>query len=108
MADLIERSHHPKMLIADDHRLVAEVCGELLKPVVNVVGVVSDGRTLLQVAEQIRPDLVLLDIEMPELNGLDAITQLKQTHHSIKVIFLTVTTRADVAAEAFRRGASGY
>jgi DNA-binding NarL/FixJ family response regulator len=100
--------HRPTILIADDHTLVAEACGKLLQPEFDVIGVVSDGRTLVQVASKDRPDVVLLDISMPELNGLDAMTQLKQRHRSIKVIFLTVTARPDVAAEAFRRGASGY
>lgn len=100
--------HRPNILIADDHRLVAEACGELLKPELEVIGIVPDGRTLLQVASQVRPDLVLLDIGMPQLNGLEATAQLKQMHPSIKVIILTVTVQPDVAAEAFRLGASGY
>jgi DNA-binding NarL/FixJ family response regulator len=88
--------------------LVAEACGELLKPEFEIIGIVPDGRTLLQIASQVATDLVLLDIGMPQLNGLEATTQLKQMHPSIKVIILTVTARPDVAAEAFRRGASGY
>jgi DNA-binding NarL/FixJ family response regulator len=100
--------HRPKILIADDHTLVAEACGRLLIPEFDVVGVVSDGRTLLQLAPKIRPDLVIVDIAMPHITGLDAAEQLKQTDRAIKLIFLAATAEPDVVAEAFRRGASGY
>jgi len=98
----------PKILIADDHTLVAEACKNLLDREFDVVGVVSDGRTLLQAASELRPDVVIADIEMPQLNGLDAGEQLKQKCREIKLIFLTMNVRPVVAAEAFRRGASGY
>jgi DNA-binding NarL/FixJ family response regulator len=98
----------PKILIADDHTLVGEVCKSLLEREFDVVGVVPDGRTLLQAASEMRPDVVIVDIAMPELNGLDAGEQLKQKQPAVKLIFLTMNLRPDVAAEAFRRGASGY
>jgi DNA-binding NarL/FixJ family response regulator len=107
MVKLMER-HRPTILIADDHTLVAEACGKLLQAEFDVVGVVQDGRTLLEVASEMRPDVVITDIAMPQLNGLDAGEQLKQKNPRIKLIFLTMNVRPDVAAEAFRRGASGY
>ncbi len=68
----------PKILIADDHTLVAEACKNLLEREFDVVGVVPDGRTLLQAASELRPDVVIADVAMPELNGLDAGEQLEQ------------------------------
>ena len=97
-----------KILIADDHILVAEACKRLLEPEFEVVGIVADGRAVLQSAAELRPDIVILDIAMPQLNGLDAGEQLKQKNHALKLIYLTMNSRPDVAAEAFRRGASGY
>ena len=104
----MESRHRPRILIADDHVLIAEACKSLLEPQFEVVGVVSDGRALLQAAAELRPDVVILDIAMPQLNGLDAGEQLKQKNRNLKLIYLTMNMRADVAAEAFRRGASGY
>jgi DNA-binding NarL/FixJ family response regulator len=104
----MENRHRPRILIADDHRLVAEACKGLLEPEFDVIGVVSDGRALLQAAAELRPDVVILDISMPQLNGLDAGEQIKQKSRGTKLIFLTMMLGPDVAAEAFRRGASGY
>ena len=100
--------NRPKILIADDHTLVAEACRKLLEPKFDVVDVVPDGRTLLRVASQMRPDVVIADILMPELNGLDAGEQLKRNNPEIKLIFLSMHLRPEVAAEGFRRGASAY
>ncbi len=100
--------HRPRILIADDHKLVAEACKSLLEPEFDVVAVVPDGRALLQVTEELHPDVVILDISMPELNGLDAGEQIKRKNRSIKLIYLTMALGPDVAAEAFRRGASAY
>jgi DNA-binding NarL/FixJ family response regulator len=104
----MENRHRARVLIADDHRLVAEACKGLLEPEFDVVGTVSDGRELLQAAAELRPDVVILDISMPQLNGLDAGEQIKQKSRGTKLIFLTMMLGPDVAAEAFRRGASGY
>jgi DNA-binding NarL/FixJ family response regulator len=104
----MENRHRPRVLIADDHKLVAEACKGLLEPEFDVIGVVSDGRALLQAAAELRPDVVILDISMPQLNGLDAGEQIKQKSRGTKLIFLTMMLGPDVAAEAFRRGASGY
>jgi DNA-binding NarL/FixJ family response regulator len=94
-----------RILIADDHQLLADACKNLLEPEFSVVGVVTDGRDLADAA--LKPDIALLDIYMSRLNGLDAGEQVKK-RPGIKLIFLTMTLAADIAAEAFRRGASGY
>jgi DNA-binding NarL/FixJ family response regulator len=80
----------------------------LLEPEFDVVGVVTDGRALIEAAGELRPHIVILDIAMPHLNGLDAGENIKQKNGSIKLVFLTMDTSPDLAAEAFRRGASGY
>src|SRR5437763_6299680 len=98
----------PRVLLADDHRLLREAFAQLLKPNCDVVGAVADGRALLDVAPKLRPDVIVLDIAMPLLNGLDAARQLKKLMPAVKVIFLTVSEDPDLAAEAFRAGASGY
>jgi DNA-binding NarL/FixJ family response regulator len=96
------------VVIADDHKLVAEAFKRLLEPEFEVVDIVFDGRTLVQSVDKLKPDVVLADIGMPQLNGLDAGAQIKKRNHKIKVIYLTILADPDVAAEAFRRGASGY
>lgn len=100
--------NRPRILIADDHLLVAEACKKLLDNEVEVVGIVSDGLALLKAVSNVRPDLIILDIGMPGLNGLDACEQIKRKCPAVKIVFLTMTVSADVTAEAFRRGASGY
>ena len=96
------------MLLADDHRLLREAFAKLLEPTCDVVGAVADGRALLAAAPGLRPDIVVLDVAMPSLNGLDAARQLKRLMPAVKVIFLTVNEDPDLAAEAFRAGASGF
>ena len=98
----------PRVLLADDHRLLREAFAQLLEPGCEVVGTVADGRALLTAAVELRPDIVVLDIAMPLLNGLDAARQLKRSMPNVKLIFLTVSEDADIAAEAFQAGASGY
>jgi DNA-binding NarL/FixJ family response regulator len=98
----------PRVLLADDHRLLREAFARLLQSECEVVGAVADGRALLDAAPELRPDIVVLDIAMPLLNGLDAARQLKRLMPAVKVIFLTVSEDPDLAAEAFRAGASGY
>jgi DNA-binding NarL/FixJ family response regulator len=97
-----------RVLIADDHQLLADACKSLLEPEFQVVGVVTDGRRLITAAVELKPDIIILDIYMPHLNGLDAGGQVKEKMPGVKLVFLTMTTAADVAAEAFRRGASAY
>ena len=97
-----------RVLIADDHRLAAETCKGALEPEFEVVGVETDGRALVRAAAALKPDIVLLDIAMPHLNGLDAGEQIKAKMPKVKLVFLTMNSAADIAAEAFRRGASAY
>ena len=104
----MERRNRARLLIADDHVLLAEACKSLLEPEFEVVGIVANGRALLDAASELNPHIVILDISMPQLNGLDAGQQLKQTMPTVKLVYLTMSVEAEVAAEAFRRGASGY
>ena len=97
-----------RVLIADDHKLMAELCKEFLEPEFDVIGTVGDGRELLRTAVKLEPDVVLLDIGMPILNGLDAGKQLKALLPAVKLVYLTMITDPDVALEAFDRGASGF
>ncbi len=97
-----------RILIADDHNLVAELCRRLLEKDFEVVGAVSDGRALVRAAGELKPDVIILDIGMPVLNGLDAGRQVKKMLPGVKLVYLTMNPDADLAAEAFARGASGY
>jgi DNA-binding NarL/FixJ family response regulator len=97
-----------RVLLADDHTLLLEAFEKLLEHDFTVVGAVSDGRALLSAAAELKPDVIVLDIAMPLLNGLDAARQLKKTMPAIKLIFLTMNEDPNVASEAFRAGASGY
>ncbi len=104
----MEQRHRARLMIADDHTLLAEACKNLLEPEFEVVGIVDNGRTLLRMASEMKPEVVILDIAMPQLNGLDAGDQIKQLLPRTKLVYLTVNMSPEVAAEAFRRGASGY
>ena len=101
-------NHRPRVLIADDHNLVAELCKRLLENDFDVVGTVADGRALVRASGELKPDVIVLDIAMPVLNGLDAGRQVKKMLPAVKLVYLTMNPDADVAAEAFERGASGY
>jgi DNA-binding NarL/FixJ family response regulator len=98
----------PRILIADDHTLVAEAFKTLLEPDCQVVKLVIDGRSLLAAAKELKPDLVLLDLGMPLLNGLDAGRELKKSLPKTKLIVLTMNEDPEVASEALRNWASGY
>lgn len=97
-----------KILLADDHRIVAEGLRGLLEPDFELVGIVEDGRALLDAVEKLRPDVVVADVSMPLLNGIDAVRQLKKKHKDIAVVFLTMHMDVTYAASAFEAGASGY
>ena len=99
---------NPRVLLADDHELLLGALAKLLAEECEVVGQVSDGRALVAAAQALRPDVVVLDISMPLLNGLEAARQIKQSMRDVKLVFLTMDEDPDVAAEAFRAGASGY
>jgi DNA-binding NarL/FixJ family response regulator len=101
-------TNRSRILIADDHTLVAELCKRLLETEFDVVGIVSDGRALLRAASELKPDVIVVDVAMPILNGLDAGQQVKEMLPSVKLVYLTMNPDAEVAAEAFARGASGY
>jgi DNA-binding NarL/FixJ family response regulator len=97
-----------RILIADDHRMMCAGLAKLLEPCYDVVGCVEDGVALLKAAGSLKPDVVVLDIGMPLLNGLDAARELKKRMPYIKLIFLTMETASYIAAEAFRSGAAAY
>ena len=98
----------PRIILADDHTLLLEAFQKLLADECDIVATASNGRALLASALQFRPDVVVVDITMPLLNGIDAARQLKQQLPDTRIIFLTMNEDPDVAAEAFRAGASGY
>jgi DNA-binding NarL/FixJ family response regulator len=97
-----------RVLLADDHVLIAQALQHLLQAEFDVVGTVADGRALLQAAQDLLPDVVVVDIGMPLLNGLDAGQQVKALLPAIKVVYLTQNRDPRLAVEAFRRRASGY
>src|SRR5271163_87079 len=101
-------TNRSRVLIADDHILVAELCKSLLESEFNVVGVVGNGCEMVRAAGELKPDVIVVDIAMPILNGLDAGRQVKEMLPAVKLVYLTMNSDADVAAEAFTRGASGY
>lgn len=105
---MITRRNLPRIIIADDHTLVAEACKKLLESDYEIVATVGDGRSLVRAAAELRPQLIIVDVSMPLLNGLDAGQQVKELIPSVKLVYLTMNHDADLAAEAFRRGASGY
>ena len=98
----------PKILLADDHRMVAEGLRGLLEPDYNLVGIVEDGRALLEAADKHRPDVVVVDVSMPLLNGIEAVRLLKKKHKDMAVVFLTMHLDVEYASSAFEAGASGY
>jgi DNA-binding NarL/FixJ family response regulator len=98
----------PRLLIADDHKIFAEGLKRLLNADFDIVGVVADGRDLVAAAEKLRPDVMVVDISMPMLNGIEAVRQIKKVHPEIKVVFLTMHPDVAYAASAFKAGASGY
>lgn len=100
--------YRPKVLIAEDYALLREAFQTLLEQECEVVGSVADGRALLDVTPTLKPDIILLDIMMPLLNGLEAGHQLKRLMPTVKLVFLTINEDPDIARRAFRMGASGY
>jgi DNA-binding NarL/FixJ family response regulator len=98
----------PRILLADDHVLVAEALRGMLASVYDVVGTVNDGRSLVDAAIILKPDLIVVDIGMPKLNGLDATMQIKRLLPNVKVIVLTMNEESDLVVDAFKAGATGY
>ena len=97
-----------RLLIADDHALVVEAFKKLLEPKFEIIGVASDGRELLQLAPVTKPDVILLDLGMPLLNGFDAGRKLKKLLPGAKIVVVTMNEDVDTAAAALREWASGY
>ena len=96
------------VILADDHRIVAEGLKTLLEQEFDVLCIVENGRDLVQQAKSLRPDLIVADISMPELNGIDALVQIRDAQVSARVIFLTMHPEAVYAARSLEAGASGY
>ena len=99
---------NPRVLIADDHTLVLEGFRKLLEEHCELVGTAEDGRTLVEAAERLQPDLVLLDISMPRLNGIDAARKLKKHHPDMKFIFVTMHADPSYVNEPYKSGPSGH
>src|SRR5271154_5529605 len=97
-----------RVLLADDHRLLADALKSILEPKYEVVGTVGDGRALLEAAEKLRPDVIVVDIAMPKLNGLDAAQNLKQKMPGVKLVFMTMNEDPYLVGEAFRVGGSAF
>jgi DNA-binding NarL/FixJ family response regulator len=98
----------PRVLLADDHKIVIEGLKSLLRDEFEVVGGVEDGRALVDQAATLHPDVIVADISMPRLNGIEAARQIKKTDKNIKIVFLTMHPDATYAANAFEAGASGF
>ena len=98
----------PKVLLADDHAILAEGLATLLKDHFDLAGRVGNGLELIDAARQQRPDVIVADVTMPVLSGLEALRRLKAAKFDAKVIFLTMHADAELATEAFRAGACGY
>jgi DNA-binding NarL/FixJ family response regulator len=98
----------PRVMLADDHTIIVEAFRKLLESHVEVVGTASDGRALIESAQQLRPDVIVVDIGMPLMNGLEAGLRLKALLPTMKFIFLTMNEDPALAIEAMRCGASGY
>jgi DNA-binding NarL/FixJ family response regulator len=98
----------PRVLLADDHQMLLDALKGVLEPRCEVVGMVGDGRSLLEAAAKLQPDIIVVDIAMPQLNGLDAARQIKHSMPRVKLIFMTMNEDPYLVGEAFRAGASAY
>jgi len=98
----------PRVLLADDHTMFSQGLQSLLEDDFDLVGAVADGEALVQAARRLNPDVIVVDISMPVMNGLDAVRQLKKDGATAKIIFLTMHADDRLLAEAFRCGGSGY
>jgi DNA-binding NarL/FixJ family response regulator len=98
----------PRIILADDHTLILEALKKLIEPEFDVVGTFSDGLALVEGAAELKPTVIVLDVGMPRMNGLNAGARLKQTLPLVKIVYLTMNQDPDIAGEAFRLGASAY
>jgi len=101
-------ARRPRVLLADDHLMVAEALKSLLTPEFDLVGVVEDGRALVEAAGKLRPDVIVADVTMPHLNGIDALIRLRQGGDRTPVVFLTMHRDVSFARRALDAGASGF
>jgi len=100
--------HRPKLLLADDHTMFSQGLQSLLEDEFDLVGAVGDGQALVDATGRLEPDVIVVDISMPVMNGFDAVRQLKKEGVTAKIIFLTMHADDRLLAEAFRCGGSGY
>jgi DNA-binding NarL/FixJ family response regulator len=98
----------PRVLLADDHRIVAEGLKGILADEFELAGIVEDGRAMVKAARELRPDVIVADISMPHLNGIDALVQLKRDNSDVPVVFLTMHRDAAYARRALEAGAAGF
>ena len=98
----------PRVLLADDHRMVSEGLKSLLADEFELVGMVEDGRAMVAAAKKLHPDVIVSDITMPHLNGIDAMARLKKDNPDIKVVFLSMHQNAAYARRALQAGALGF
>ncbi len=100
--------NRPRVLLADDHRIVAEGLKSLLSVEFELAGIVEDGHALIAAAKELHPDVIVADITMPQLNGLDALASLRKDNLRVKVVFLTMHQEVAYARRALEAGASGF
>src|SRR5210317_209707 len=98
----------PRIFLANDHCLILEPFRTLLEPKYDVIGTATDGREMLSKVTKLEPDVVVLDISMPNLNGFDAAAKLKKVLPQARIVFLTMNDEPDMVTEAFKLGAKGY
>jgi len=104
----VNPTRRPRVLLCDDHLLVAEALKSLLAPEFDLVGVVEDGRAMIEAAGTLRPDVIVADVSMPHLNGIDALVRLRQGGDHTPVVFLTMHRDVAFARRALEAGASGF
>jgi DNA-binding NarL/FixJ family response regulator len=97
-----------RVLLADDHKIILDGLRSLLEPEFDIVGTVGDGRALLSAVRKLRPDVIVVDISMPSLNGIEAVREIKKEDSQVKVVFLTMHPDVTIAIRAFEAGALGY
>ncbi len=97
-----------RVVLADDHKLILDALKNLIEPEFQVVGTFGDGHALVEAAPELKPQVIVLDVGMPTMNGISAGQRLKQSMPNVKLIYLTMNQDPDLAAEAFRLGAKGY
>jgi DNA-binding NarL/FixJ family response regulator len=98
----------PRVLLADDHRIVAEGLRSLLEPEFELAGIVEDGHALIDAVEKLDPDVIVADVSMPRLNGIDALRQIRKAGKDARVVFLTMHPDVAYAVSALEAGALGY